>query len=97
MVQLTYNQATMAQATGDIVAASGKFTATRTEIESDMKTLMGTWTEGAGMAAYQRYQTEWNTIFNEVQQALTGLGNAVETASGNATATDNAIAKGFSA
>lgn len=85
----------MSNAVADITGTAKKLDATADEINTDVNTLFGTWTEGLGKEAYNTYQKQWDTIFADVKQALMQLGNAVEIASGNYVSTDKAIADAF--
>lgn len=93
--RLRYDQGAIGTAVGDIVAAGNTLEGVHQNIDSDVKRLFGTWTEGVGKEAYTAYQTQWTTIFIDVKTALSQIGKAVEIAGANAAKTDKAIADAF--
>ncbi|KHO25763.1 WXG100 family type VII secretion target [Mycolicibacterium setense] len=91
---IDYNFNGIAGDAGDLAGASTRMNSLLGEGKSSMTTLQAMW-GGEGQGAWLALQTRWDNNAEELNQALTDLGRAIEEAGAQMLATESAVTQRF--
>lgn len=95
MAQIEYNFASLGDLSGNLQSEFGRLSDLADELKRQVHSLDSVWTSSTAKAAYEQAQANWDRIFLQSRDQLSGLHRGVQNASNTMSELDGAIGRGF--